>query len=165
VDIFDWMQRLTLDIISLVAYGKNFDSLNDPNSDVVQLYNSLMHDLQKPLFMLLPWLQKLWFIPFIRDITNRLDKFDAFMFQIIADKEKEVRDRLARGESKPENEMDLLERMIEASLNDGTLTREDLRANTLIFFVAVCTNLIMLTITLFLTFVQSDRVTILPQVP
>ncbi|KAJ1510753.1 cytochrome P450-dit2 [Coelomomyces lativittatus] len=136
VDCFDWMQRLTLDILSLAAFGKNLDSLQHPESPLVRLYNSIMKDLQLPIFMLFPILQRMRIIPFVNDLTKRIDQFDEFIFSVIEEKEREVKKRLENGTVKDEGEKDLLEIMLEVSMNDPTFTRYDLRSNVVIFFLA-----------------------------
>ncbi|KAI9164593.1 hypothetical protein H9P43_008452 [Blastocladiella emersonii ATCC 22665] len=135
-DPFDWMQRATLDVLSLAAFGRCLNSLTNPHAEIVDLYNGLMHDLQWPLFTLLPVLQRTRLLPRVRDLHRRIDKFDEFIYSVIDAKERDVRERLARGETKDEKEMDLLERMLEVSVNDATFTRQDLRSNVVIFFVA-----------------------------
>ncbi|ORZ38203.1 cytochrome P450 [Catenaria anguillulae PL171] len=136
-DLFDWMQRTTLDILSLAAYGQNLDALTDPTGDLVRLYNSIMHDLQLPYFLLFPILQRTRALPLVRDLSKRIDKFHAYLNSIIDKKEKEVKRRVASGETKNEKDMDLLERMIEANLkDDGSFSRDDLRSNVVIFFIA-----------------------------
>ncbi|KAJ3366757.1 cytochrome P450-dit2 [Allomyces javanicus] len=136
VDLFDWMQRVTLDVLSLATFGQNLDALRNPNSHIVTLYNNLMKDLQRPLFQLMPFLQKVKLIPLVRDIHRRIDEFDAFVDGVIQAKEAEVKQRLAAGVAKDEKDRDLLECMIEAAMNDPEFTRRDLRSNLVIFFIA-----------------------------
>ncbi|ORZ29995.1 hypothetical protein BCR44DRAFT_1029971 [Catenaria anguillulae PL171] len=42
IPIADYMQRITLDALSLGAFGHNLDSINNPHSDVVTLYHRLI---------------------------------------------------------------------------------------------------------------------------
>ncbi|KAL7753724.1 hypothetical protein RI367_000655 [Sorochytrium milnesiophthora] len=136
VDSFDWMQRATLDILSSAAFGKSLDAIRHPHSRIVKLYNTIMHDLQIPWFQLFPVLQRSTMLPQVRQLHRQIDEFDAFIYGIIDDKEREAKLRLEAGEVKDAAEMDLLDRMIEASWNDASFTKTDLRSQVVIFFVA-----------------------------
>ncbi|ORZ32572.1 cytochrome P450 [Catenaria anguillulae PL171] len=97
------MQRITLDALSLGAFGHNLDSINNPHSDVV---------------------------------TLTPESLTRFIEGLIKEKEMMIR----AGEVDPDKHVDLLTDMVRASLEDADesqrLTREELRANTVIMFIA-----------------------------
>ena len=65
VDVCDWMNRATLDIIGLAGFGYNFDSLMDRCEEVCVAYREMLQAAEKrPGFK---ELLALWF-PIIEDI-------------------------------------------------------------------------------------------------
>ena len=65
VDVCDWMNRATLDIIGLVGFGYNFDSLMDRCEEVCVAYRAMLQAAEKPPGF--KELLALWF-PIIEDI-------------------------------------------------------------------------------------------------
>jgi cytochrome P450 len=126
----EMMQRMTLDALSVAAFGDSMDALRKPNSEIVLLYNQVMKDVFNPIPVLFPaWMRPM--IPVHRVIQSRVQRFNQWIFEMIDEKQ-----RTMRKDDDDENR-NLLELMIEASQNGEQFSREDLRANTVTFFVAV----------------------------
>ncbi|KAJ3369263.1 hypothetical protein GGF31_005363 [Allomyces arbusculus] len=129
----DWMHRMALDALTLAAFGDNIDSINHPDSPMVATYNALMAETVDVSKLLNP------FYKWSKDgkrMLNLIDTFDKFLFDMIDVKTAELAAKRAAGlQDDDHDSRNLLEMMIEAS--EGTdFSREDLRANTVIFFVA-----------------------------
>ncbi|KAL7748789.1 hypothetical protein RI367_005702 [Sorochytrium milnesiophthora] len=135
VDPNAYMQRLTLDALSTAAFGESFNSLRNPHSDLVNTYNQVVNDQLHPVFRFLPFLQLIP-IPFIRRMSQSVDKFNAYLHDIIDRRTVQVNALRASGAATPAH--DLLAKMIEANLDDedGSFSQEDLRANLAVFFIA-----------------------------
>jgi len=65
VDVCDWMNKATLDIIGLVGFGYNFGSLMDTREEVSLAYREMLQAAEKPPGF--KELLALWF-PIIEDI-------------------------------------------------------------------------------------------------
>ncbi|ORZ32573.1 cytochrome P450 [Catenaria anguillulae PL171] len=130
------MQRITLDALSLGAFGHNLDSINNPHSDVVTLYHRLIAVTSDAAqsFLASPLIR--WAVPRQRQYLKDVEQFNAFIEGMIKEKEMMIR----AGEVDPEKHVDLLTDMVRASLEDADesqrLTREELRANTVVMFIA-----------------------------
>jgi cytochrome P450 len=126
----EMMQRMTLDALSVAAFGNPMNALRNPDNEVVQLYNQVMADAVNPLPMLLPkWIR--WALPLHRQIQSRVQRFNQWIFQMIDEKQQTMRKDIDI------DNKNLLELMIEASQHGEQFSREDLRSNTVIFFIAV----------------------------
>ena len=68
VDVCDWMNRATLDIIGLAGFGYNFDSLMDRSEEVCVAFRELLRAAEKPPGF--KELLALWF-PIIESILVR----------------------------------------------------------------------------------------------
>ncbi|KAL7754517.1 hypothetical protein RI367_000502 [Sorochytrium milnesiophthora] len=135
-----WMQRLTLDALSTAAFAESFDALRFPDSDLVHTYDAVMESLTDRRQRIIPFFQHLP-LPSVRQASARVDKFNKYIMDIIAKRTVEVQARRLAGEGHADDEADgrnrdLLTRMIEANLDDPTFTKEDLRGNVVIFFIA-----------------------------
>ncbi|KAL7746056.1 hypothetical protein RI367_008637 [Sorochytrium milnesiophthora] len=136
IDPNEYMQRLTLDALSAAAFGESLNSLQHPDSDLVRTYNQVMGSLTDPRAFIIPYFQYLP-LPSLRRNSAMIDKFNAYIFEMIDRRTAEVMARRAAGvdEEEPRNR-DLLTRMVEANLDDPSFTKENLRANMAIFFIA-----------------------------
>ncbi|KAI9190418.1 hypothetical protein H9P43_001852 [Blastocladiella emersonii ATCC 22665] len=135
VDVSDFMQRMTLDALSQAAFGTNFGSLEDPNTPLVKTYNAVMNDLLSAKFMLLAPFTK--FMPSFQKYAESVETFNKYIFSLIDAKAAEAAKRRAAGAemSGDDDAKDLLALMVEAS-ESGGISREELRANTVAFFIA-----------------------------
>ncbi|KAI9223123.1 cytochrome P450 [Blastocladiella britannica] len=136
VDISAWMGRLTLDALSTVGFGANFDSIGNPDSRLVTLYHQVMGTLVAPVGFMFGRLAN-YFPSQIRAV-GRIREFNGYILDMINAKTKAIAARRSRGEMQDEgaeDTRDLLELMIDAA-ESGATTIEELRANTVIFFIA-----------------------------
>ncbi|KAL7752361.1 hypothetical protein RI367_002407 [Sorochytrium milnesiophthora] len=135
-----WMQRLTLDALSVAAFGRSFESLTTPDSDLVHTYNATMTMLFDRRARILPFWQHLP-LPSVRQAAVNVNKFNRHINELIDRRTVEVeaeRAERATGADADEGkrDRDLLTRMIEANLDDPTFTRDNLRNNVIVFFIA-----------------------------
>ncbi|KAJ3364813.1 hypothetical protein GGF32_000990 [Allomyces javanicus] len=128
-----WMRRLTLDAIALGAFGQSFHGLTDPNSAVVRDFEAMMENALSPLAALGP--SYVQWTPMYVQLRQQVDKFNAFIFDLVDRKLTALKERKAAGLVASEQDMDLLDMMVEAADGDAEYTREDLRSDTIVFFV------------------------------
>ncbi|KAJ3369477.1 cytochrome P450-dit2 [Allomyces arbusculus] len=109
IDSADWMQRMTLDGLTLAAFGTSLDAIRHPNGDMVATYNAILKSLSNFRELLHPWYEH----PAVG---------------------KRAQGRLGQenGEDDDNDRRDLLEMMIQAA-EGSDFTREDLRSNMAIF--------------------------------
>ncbi|KNE58124.1 hypothetical protein AMAG_04942 [Allomyces macrogynus ATCC 38327] len=133
VPINYWMRRLTLDAIALGAFGQSFHGLTDRNSAVVRDFEAMMENALSPLAALGP--SYVQWTPMYAQLRRQVDKFNAFIFDLVDRKKAALKARKAAGLVASEHDMDLLDMMVEAADGDAEYTREDLRSDTIVFFV------------------------------
>ncbi|KAJ3369479.1 hypothetical protein GGF31_005189 [Allomyces arbusculus] len=135
MDPADWMQRMTLDALTLSAFGINFDSINNPNAPMVATYNAIMKEVLDVSKVLNPFYKLNKNGKRARDL---IDTFDKYIFDMIEVKAAEIAAKRAAGgavsDAEDNDSRDLLTLMIEA-IQGSDFTREDLRANTITVFV------------------------------
>ncbi|RIB24217.1 cytochrome P450 [Gigaspora rosea] len=127
IEVRDFMQRLTLDILGKVAFNFDFNNLEDPKNPYVTAYNEVRDVFRNPLISIL----QIDRIPIINQLVFRkIDKLNNLFEDII----KEKRKSLAAGHSNG----DLLELMIKAceDPDNQILSDTELRCNLAIFMVA-----------------------------
>ncbi|KAJ1554176.1 hypothetical protein HK096_004712, partial [Nowakowskiella sp. JEL0078] len=134
VDMYSWMQRLTLDVLGRGIFSFDFTSLNDDDGGpYVKLWNTLMVRIANPLYLIFP----LWVYvptPYNLKVWNDCKRFRQLMLGII----NERKDDQAAGKIKEDKEKDLLDMMIDAAKEDvnSKWTSEDVMYNLSVFFVA-----------------------------
>ncbi|RIB24220.1 cytochrome P450 [Gigaspora rosea] len=127
IEVRDFMQRLTLDVLGKVAFNFDFNNLEDPKNPYVTAYNEVQNVFRNPLISIL----QLDRIPIINQLVFRkIDKLNNLFEDII----KEKRKSLAAGHSNG----DLLELMLKAceDPDNQMLSDTELRCNLAIFMVA-----------------------------
>ncbi|RIB24218.1 cytochrome P450 [Gigaspora rosea] len=127
IEVRDFMQRLTLDILGKVAFNFDFNNLEDPKNPYVTAYNEVQDVFRNPLISIL----QIDRIPIINQLVFRkIDKLNNLFEDII----KENRKSLAAGHSNG----DLLELMLKAceDPDNQMLSDTELRCNLAIFMVA-----------------------------
>ncbi|KAJ3376010.1 hypothetical protein GGF31_000076 [Allomyces arbusculus] len=128
-----WMRRLTLDAIALGAFGQSFNGLTDPDSTLFNDFETMMEAALSPAIALdLTFVQ--W-TPMYKRLQRQMNKFNAFILDLVDRKLAALKARKAAGLVANEQDMDLLDFMVEAADGDTEYTREDLRSDTVIFFV------------------------------
>ncbi|KAI8577683.1 hypothetical protein K450DRAFT_282458 [Umbelopsis ramanniana AG] len=139
VDVPNLLQRFTLDVIGLAAFGYDFEALDSPVNHKVQTYNAINHGTRDPLYFFLPFLERnfLWALPKRRELHRKMDDMNAIFYSIIEHK----RISLASTKDKTEDaEKDLLTLMLEAN-EEATdakhrLSDSELRDDLAVFFLA-----------------------------
>lgn len=61
IDVKDWASRATLNIIGLAGLGQDFDSIKDPNNELIRTYKTIFSpgrggQILAALFFVAPWL-------------------------------------------------------------------------------------------------------------
>ncbi|KAI8322458.1 cytochrome P450 [Martensiomyces pterosporus] len=147
VDILLWFRRGTLDVLGHIIMSYDFRALSDPDNKQRAMYDSLLEAMLHPVYNMFPWLDlfatgeraKQW---------EYLNNFHAFIDAIIDEKLKEAQNRPQLTEEE-RNNADLLTLLLESYtlsksgkvLDDRgkqvtPLTREQLRSNVSLFYVA-----------------------------
>ncbi|KAI9285816.1 cytochrome P450 [Umbelopsis sp. AD052] len=139
VDAPKLLQRFTLDVIGLAAFGYDFEALDSPVNHKVQTYNAINQGTRDPLYFFLPFLERnfLWALPKRRELHRKIVDMFAFFYNIIEHK----RLTLASTKDKTEDaEKDLLTLMLEANeeAKDAKhrLSDSELRDDLTVFILA-----------------------------
>ncbi|KAJ3375677.1 cytochrome P450-dit2 [Allomyces arbusculus] len=133
MDPADWMHRAALDALCVAAFGDPMHAVSNPDTRVLNLYHDLMRDIFNQVGNVLP-ITRL----FSRRTTQmRIHDFNEFLYQIIDKKSAEMAttSSIDNDDDEQRARRNLLELMI-AAARDETFSREDLRANLLVFFLA-----------------------------
>ncbi|KAI9008847.1 cytochrome P450 [Phycomyces nitens] len=137
VNVTDLMGRLTLDVLGKTGFGFDFHATDDPNNEWVKIYENITIALYKPVWLLVPILERkfLWMFPERQKAHRDLDKFLSMLDTIIDKKHKDLKE--TKDSNVANNEKDLLTLMIEgAAENKGILSYRDLQSNICVFFLA-----------------------------
>ncbi|KAJ2335088.1 hypothetical protein GGH92_008121 [Coemansia sp. RSA 2673] len=147
VDVLHVCRRATLDILGHIIMGIDFGALDYKDGELLEICWDVVDAGIEPLYLVFPFLDKYPVGRRAQSFAN-LKKFHRFIDDTIATKRKELsmRGRLANEER---NNADLLSLMIEAHEHTKlhgaydesgkllpSMTSEELRNNTIIFFVA-----------------------------
>ncbi|KAJ1795715.1 hypothetical protein LPJ59_004187 [Coemansia sp. RSA 2399] len=147
LDALLWFRRGTLDVLGHIIMSYDFGALRDPDNKQRAMYDSLLEAMLNPVYNMFPWLDlvplgtraKQW---------GHLHTFQAFIDSIIDSRIKEVELRPPLTEDE-RNHADLLTLLLESYHQSRTgrlvdergkqvvpLTREQLRSNISLFYVA-----------------------------
>jgi cytochrome P450 len=104
LEIGDWNTRATLDIIGVAGLGRDFNTLKDPEGEIVQDYNALTEITpEKAFFFVLNIIFPVWLvsrIPFWR-IPREAEKIARSLYTFAFNLARERRADLAQLEAKP----------------------------------------------------------------
>lgn len=115
VDFSDLAQRFALDAVGSSVIGYDFDAIRT-ESLFVQEYNGIMHDIANPLYLIMPFLEKIF--P-RKEVIKRMDNLvDKFMMLLRAKR------------SDPGDDM------MTFMLKEPTMSEEELRDNMVVLFIA-----------------------------
>lgn len=146
-DVLHVCRRTTLDILGQIIMGVEFGGLDYKNSELMEICWDVVDAGIEPLYLVFPFLDKYPVGRRAQSFVN-LKKFHQFIEKTIENKQTELK---ARGElsEMERNKSDLLTLMIDAHEHTKkhgaydesgkllpSMTSEELRNNTIIFFVA-----------------------------
>ncbi|CAG8798694.1 5816_t:CDS:10, partial [Dentiscutata erythropus] len=132
VEIKNFMQRYAFDVLGKVAFGFDFNSIGNPNSDYITAFDEVQKTIFNPLSLIFPIDR----IPIIRQQRlKKVNKLNNIFNEII----KEKRKALAAGKSQG----DLLENMLNA-FDNQMLTDSELKAMKHVTAIALATTLYLL---------------------
>ncbi|KAJ2104003.1 hypothetical protein GGI09_000351 [Coemansia sp. S100] len=147
VDVLHVFRRATLDILGQIIMGIDFGALDYKNSELLEICWDVVDAGVEPLYLVFPFLDKYPVGRRAKSFVN-LKRFHRFIEEAIATKRKELSMRDQMGDDE-RNNADLLTLMIEAHEHTRlhgafdekgkllpSMTSEELRNNTIIFFVA-----------------------------
>ncbi|KAJ1669906.1 hypothetical protein GGF38_001900, partial [Coemansia sp. RSA 25] len=147
VDALHVFRRATLDILGQIIMGIDFGALDYKDSDLLEICWDVVDAGVEPLYLVFPFLDKYPVGRRAKSFAN-LRRFHRFIESTIATKRKELSIRGQLGDDE-RNNADLLTLMIEAHEHTKlhgafdekgkllpSMTSEELRNNTIIFFVA-----------------------------
>ncbi|CAO3624112.1 unnamed protein product [Cunninghamella echinulata] len=137
LDVTEYFDRLTLQIIGKAGFGFDFNSIKDENSEWQLVYRNVLENLRSIFFLLFPKLEQnyLWLFPKRQKEFQELYKWRNLLSQVIENKRKELKEN--KSEDLDDSEKDLLTLMLESELNgEGVLSNEELVGDIAIFFAA-----------------------------
>jgi cytochrome P450 len=133
-DIQDVTQKLTLDVLGLSIFGKDFDSLNGKLEKDLESYNFIMDNimdlsnlLKNTIFSTLP-------TSYNKKVNQELNNFDKTIYKLI----DEAKNKMKKGET-PTSMLDFMVKSTTEKNEDETgnfLTETELRDNVIVFFFA-----------------------------
>ncbi|KAJ2779185.1 hypothetical protein H4R18_004164 [Coemansia javaensis] len=147
LDVLHVCRRATLDLLGQIIMGADFGALDNTDGELLEICWDVVEAGIEPLYLVFPFLDKYPVGRRARSFAN-LKKFHRFIESTIHDKRQEL---AARGKltNDERNQADLLTLMIEAHEHTKvhgaydergkllpSMTSEELRNNTIIFFVA-----------------------------
>ncbi|KAJ3367530.1 hypothetical protein GGF31_007432 [Allomyces arbusculus] len=134
VDVKFWMSRLTLEAIAIAAFGEPFNALKEADSPMLKAFEAMVLNGTNPLVVFARPIAKL--TPMWAELKQQVDTFNQHLLAIIARKEAVLKARKASGQVASIDDMDLLDLMVDAAEQEGDYTREDMRNDTVVFFLA-----------------------------
>ncbi|KAJ2619958.1 hypothetical protein GGI25_002078 [Coemansia spiralis] len=147
LDVLLWFRRGTLDVLGHIIMSYDFGALRDPDSKQRAMYDSLLDAMLNPIYNMFPWLDLFAFGNRAKQ-WGHLYTFQAFIDGIIDSRIKEIELRPPLTEDE-RSHADLLTLLLESyhlsksgKLIDERgkqvtpLTREQLRSNISLFYVA-----------------------------
>jgi len=129
------LQKMTLDVLAICIFGKDFDTLNGNLSGPLAAYNYVLERLFNPIRFIFPWYSSLP-LPNNLKLKQKITEFDDYCWSIIADAKKDASNK-TESETETEGEEDnpknisLVQLMINGGMND-----QEIRDNVSLFFLA-----------------------------
>jgi len=132
LEIQHYMERFTMDCLGVTCFDVDFRGVQDANSVYPNTYRRILKAFGDPLrfgvpFGLYEWLP----IKANRQLRADINRFNELMFLVL---ERRKQQTAKQGEDVPR--LDLASQLLDASVNEESLTREEVRGNMAIFFLA-----------------------------
>ncbi|CAG8486763.1 10773_t:CDS:10 [Funneliformis caledonium] len=135
IEVQDLMHRLTLDVLGRVAFGFDFNNLEDPTNVYVTTYQEVTAECDKPIYFIIPFIE---YLPYFDRIEARkkVAKINELYDGLIETKRKSMEtEELSKKINN--NTADLLECMIHASSDPKyPMSDEEMRYNLAMFMLA-----------------------------
>ncbi|GBB91122.1 hypothetical protein RclHR1_18250004 [Rhizophagus clarus] len=127
IDVFEVMQRTTIEVLGKLAFGYKFGCLeSEETPHIIKVYKYIISTIVSPFRHVFPWITKFSNGKFL----NAIEEFDGFIFDIIETKRNEIKKNHHKGH-------DLLTSMLELGEQEGIDTNiKQLRDEMVNFFVA-----------------------------
>ncbi|KAI9251834.1 cytochrome P450 [Phascolomyces articulosus] len=139
-DVYDLMERWTLDALGNAGFGFDFDAISSKQNKWVKKYNDIINATQNPIYGLFPILERrfLNWIPSRKKSHQDMDEFHDMIQCLIDKKRKLIQEQKESGISvMGDPERDLLTMMIEGGQEEGQgLTDAELLSNVYVFLFA-----------------------------
>ncbi|CAB4485413.1 cytochrome P450 [Rhizophagus irregularis] len=131
IDVFEIMQRTTIEVLGKLAFGYKFGCLeSEETPHIIKVYKYVISTIVSPYRRVFRWISKLP-IESNKKFMNAIEEFDGFIFDIIETKRNEIKKNLYN------KGHDLLTSMLELGEQEGINTDvKQLRDEMVNFFVA-----------------------------
>ncbi|CAG8534620.1 3514_t:CDS:10 [Funneliformis mosseae] len=135
LEVQDLMHRLTLDVLGRVAFGFDFNNLEDPTNVYVTTYQEVTAECDKPIYFIIPFIE---YLPYFdrTEARKKVAKINELYDGLIETKRKSMEtEELSKKINN--NTADLLECMIHASSDPKyPMSDEEMRYNLAMFMLA-----------------------------
>ncbi|GES79101.1 cytochrome P450 [Rhizophagus clarus] len=137
INIYDMMQRTTIEILGQVAFAYKFGGLDSfETPDIIKSYKYIMDQTENQLHILFPILDKLP-LKSNRLYREKMNEFDNFILNIIEQRKKDLFKLNYQNEKQESDNKDLLMSILEMSEKEGIkIDSHELRDNLVNFFIA-----------------------------
>jgi cytochrome P450 len=127
-DVFEYTQKVTLDVLGRAAFGHEFNSLKGSIQKDLLAYRHFVESITDPLYSVFPFLAKVPFLQHNKKANEALEiLFDLYTRLINESQEK------MKNSKKPQTMLDF---MVKSSQGGNGLSFEDIRNNVALFFIA-----------------------------
>ncbi|EXX68538.1 cytochrome P450 [Rhizophagus irregularis DAOM 181602=DAOM 197198] len=133
IDIFEVMQRTTIEVLGKLAFGYRFGCLESGETPhIINVYKYLISTVESVYNIVFPWINKLP-TEHNRKFRQTIKEFDGFIFDIIEAKRNQINNK----EISDNDRVDLLTSMLKSSEQEGIhADTKQLRDEMVTFFVA-----------------------------
>lgn len=133
MNIFDSLQRTTIDLLGKFAFGHQFGCLKSTETPrIIELYTEIMRCLGSPFRLIFPWINKLP-TESNKIFFGAMDEFNGVFVDIIERKRKEI----SNGKTSQGDHSDVLTSMLEIGEQEGIRSDiKQLRDELVALFVA-----------------------------
>ncbi|GBB99562.1 hypothetical protein RclHR1_03560017 [Rhizophagus clarus] len=133
IDVFEVMQRITIEVLGELAFGYKFGCLeSEETPHIINIYKFLISTVESVYRIVFPWINKLP-TEHNRKFRQAIKEFDGFIFNIIETKRNEINNKKIADNGR----VDLLTSMLKSSEQEGIhADTKQLRDEMVTFFVA-----------------------------
>ncbi|RIA91638.1 cytochrome P450 [Glomus cerebriforme] len=135
IDIFEVMQRTTIEVLGKLAFGYKFGCLeSEETPHIINIYKFIISTVESVYRIVFPWISNLP-TEHNKKFHRAIKEFDEFIFDIIETKRNKIKNNSEKYTNN--GRVDLLTSMLELSEREGIHTdTKQLRDEMVIFFVA-----------------------------
>uniref|UniRef100_A0A1D1YE05 Cytochrome P450 4F22 n=1 Tax=Anthurium amnicola TaxID=1678845 RepID=A0A1D1YE05_9ARAE len=133
IDIFEVMQRITIEVLGKLAFGYQFGCLESSKTPhIIKVYEFVISTVESVIRVVFPWISNLP-TEHNKKFHQAIKEFDEFLYDIIETKRNEIKNK----KNSDNNRVDLLTSILKSSEQEGIHTDvKQLRDEMVNFFVA-----------------------------